>query len=418
MSRLVSPLDHALEAVIRPPGSKSFTNRALIVAALAHGGASRLFDPLEADDTEAMRSCLRDLGVLIDDGDDPWLVLGTGGSLAAPQQPLNARASGTTARFVTAVAPLAAGPVTIDGTHRMRERPIGHLVDALVSMGADVESTGGYPPVTVRPSPLSGGEVTIDGRASSQFVSALLMLAPMVGQEVTVRLAEGDLVSRPYVISTLEVMEAFGAEVEDRGDRFVVAPTAYRKAHYHIEADASAAAYPLVAAAITGGLVAIEGIPPTSTQADLALLGVLEQMGCTVERQPSRIVLRGPEQLRAVDVDMNEAPDAVLALAVACLFAYGPSIIRNIGNLRLKETDRLAALENELKRVGAHVFVEGDAVLIRPDELHGAKIETYDDHRMAMSFALVGLKIPGIEILDPGCVAKTWPRYFDVLDAM
>lgn len=418
MSRPVSPLDHPLEAVVRPPGSKSFTNRALIVSALASGGASRLADPLEADDTQAMRSCLRSLGVSIDDSDDPWLVLGTGGELTAPPRPLDARASGTTARFVTAITTLADGDVIIDGTHRMRERPIGDLVDALRSLGANIESHDGYPPVTVHPSKLTGGDVTIDGRRSSQFVSALLMLAPMVGEEVTIHLAEGDLVSRPYVVSTLEVMEAFGAEVDDRGDHYVVSPTSYRKTHYQIEADASAAAYPLVAAAITGGLVAIEGIPSTSTQADLALIGVLEQMGCHAERRSHRVVLRAPDRLRPVDVDMNKAPDAVLALSVACLFADGPSRIRNVGNLRLKETDRLAALENELRRVGAHAEIEGDDLIVAPGELHGARIETYDDHRMAMSFALVGLKIPGIEILDPDCVAKTWPRYFDVLDHM
>jgi 3-phosphoshikimate 1-carboxyvinyltransferase len=418
MTRAVIPLDHPVEAAIRPPGSKSFTNRALIVAALADGGASRLTDPLEADDTEAMRACLRDLGIAIDDSDDPWLVLGSGGRLSAPSQTLDARASGTTARFVTAIAPLADGPVTIDGTHRMRERPIGHLVDALSSMGADIRSHDGFPPVEVKPSTLRGGNVVIDGRASSQFVSALLMVAPMVGEPVTVRLAEGDLVSRPYVVSTLEVMEAFGAEVEDRHDHFVVAPTRYRKTHFDIEADASAAAYPLVAAAITAGVVAVEGIPLTSTQADLALLGVLESMGCVIQRQAHRVILHAPNRLRAVDVDMNEAPDAVLALAVACLFTDAPSRIRNIGNLRLEETDRLAALETELRRVGAEARVEVDDLVIVPGRLHGATVETYDDHRMAMSFALVGLRVPGIEILDPGCVAKTWPRYFDMLDAM
>ncbi len=418
MNRLVTPIDHAVEAVVRPPGSKSFTNRALVVAALASGGASRLEDPLEADDTEAMRDCLRGLGVLIDDSDEPWLVLGTGGQLVGPESPLNARASGTTARFVTAIAPLANGPVTVDGTERMRQRPIGHLTEALRSMGADVESRDGYPPVTIRPSNLVGGEVVVDGTASSQFVSAVLMVAPMVGEEVVVRLAGGDLVSRPYVISTLEVMGAFGAEVEDRGDHFVVAPTGYRNAHYPIEADASAAAYPLVAAAITGGTVTIEGIPEGSTQADLALLGVLEQMGCLIERRERSITLSGPPALRAIDVDMNAAPDAVLALAVACLFADGTSRIRNVGNLRLKETDRLSALETELRRVGAGAEIVGDDLVVDPGPLHSAAIETYDDHRMAMSFALVGLRVRGIEIIDPACVAKTWPRFFQMLERL
>ncbi len=418
MNRLVTPIDHAVEAVVRPPGSKSFTNRALVVAALASGGASRLEDPLEADDTHAMRDCLRGLGVLIDDSDEPWLVLGTGGQLVGPEAPLNARASGTTARFVTAIAPLANGQVTVDGTQRMRQRPIGHLTEALQSMGADIESDDGYPPVTIRPSNLVGGEVIVDGTASSQFVSAVLMVAPMVGEEVIVRLAGGDLVSRPYVISTLEVMEAFGAEVEDRTDHFVVAPTGYRKAHYPIEADASAAAYPLVAAAITAGNVTIEGIPEGSTQADLALLDVLEHMGCRVERRERRIMLSGPAALRAIDVDMNSAPDAVLALAVACLFADGTSRISNVGNLRLKETDRLSALKTELRRIGAGAEIEGDDLIVVPGPLHAAAVETYDDHRMAMSFALVGLRVRGIEIIDPACVAKTWPRFFQMLERL
>jgi 3-phosphoshikimate 1-carboxyvinyltransferase len=419
MPRPVTPIDHPVQAVVRPPGSKSFTNRALIVASLASGGASRLSGPLEADDTAAMRECLRGLGVLIDDVDDPWLVLGTGGHLTAPGSPLDARASGTTARFVTAAAVLADGPVTIDGTSRMRQRPMAHLLDALTALGAKVTSNGGYPPVTVTPAPLHGGEVVIDGTASSQFVSALLMLAPMLDEPTTIRLAGGQVVSRPYLTSTLEVMEAFGAVVEDREDAFEVSPTGYRKAHYDIEADASAAAYPLVAAAITGGVVSIEGIPASSTQPDLALVGVLEEMGCTLERGVARIVLAAPGSgLRAVDVDMNLAPDAVLALSVACLFADGPSRIRNVGNLRIKETDRLAALETEIRRLGAGARVEGDDLLITPGPLHGAVVETYDDHRMAMSFALAGLRIPGVEIVDPGCVAKTWPGFFEVLEQL
>ncbi len=419
MTRRIIPIDHPVQAVVRPPGSKSFTNRALIVAALASGGASRLIDPLEADDTVAMRECLRGLGVLIDDVDDPWLVLGTGGRLTAPPAPLDARASGTTARFVTAAAVLADGPVTIDGTARMRQRPMAHLLDALTALGAKVTSNGGYPPVTITPAPLHGGEVAIDGSASSQFVSALLMLAPMLASPTTIRLAGGEVVSRPYLTSTLEVMEAFGAEVVDRGDTFDVAPTGYRKTHYDIEADASAAAYPLVAAAITGGVVSIEGIPDSSTQADLALVGVLESMGCAVERGTTRIVLSAVgRSLRGVDVDMNLAPDAVLALSVACLFADGPSRIRNVGNLRIKETDRLLALETEIRRMGSGARVEGDDLLITPGPLRGAAIETYDDHRMAMSFALAGLRIPGVEIIDPGCVAKTWPSFFDVLEQM
>lgn len=414
----VRPLDHPVEAVVRPPGSKSFTNRALVVAALARGGVSRLHGPLESDDTIAMREGLRALGVLIDDVDDPWLVLGTGGRLEAPTGPVDAAASGTTARFLTAVSVLAPGPVVIDGTARMRQRPIEDLASALRQLGAAVETTGGAPPVRVVPALLHGGTVEVVGTTSSQFLSAVLLVSPLIGEKVTVTVS-GELVSRPYVRSTLEVMAAFGADVEETLRGLVVAPTGYRNTHYHIEADASAAAYPLVAAAITGGVVGIEGVPIASTQADLGLVGVLERMGCAISRSGDRIILAGPRSLlRAVDVDMSDAPDAILALAVACLFADGPSRIRRAGTLRLKETDRLVALETELRRLGAGAEVDGDDLLITPGNLRPGRVRTYDDHRMAMAFALVGLRQPGIEISDPGCVAKTWPGFFDMLAAL
>ncbi len=416
--RPIVELTGPVEAVVRPPGSKSITNRALVLAALARPGASRLHDALDADDTVVMRDGLRSLGALVDDVDDPWLVLGTGGELHAPGSPIDAGASGTTARFLTAVAGLADGPVTIDGTARMRMRPIGELADALAALGAGVQTVDGCPPVTIDGSGLHAGAVTIDGRRSSQFVSALLMLAPMLDGVTEVELLGGELVSRPYVDGTLQIMRVFGADVADLHDRYVVQPGGYVKAHLHIEADASAAAYPLVAAAITGGVVIVSGIPSTSIQPDLRLLEVLEAMGCVVTRDTDAIRLIGPDRLAPIDVDMNAAPDAVLALAVACLFASGPSRIRNVGNLRLKETDRLAALETELNRVGAEADADGDDLVIRPGRLRPARIETYDDHRMAMSFALVGLRQSGIEIADPGCVAKTWPAYFDMLDAL
>jgi 3-phosphoshikimate 1-carboxyvinyltransferase len=416
-AKTIKPLDHPVQARVRPPGSKSFTNRALLVAALADQGASRLYGALEADDTEAMRDGLRALGTLIDDNDDPWLVLGTGGKLRSAT--VDARGSGTTARFLTAAAVLADGSVTVDGNARMRRRPIGHLTAALEGLGADVTTSGGFPPVTVSPRRLRGGEVTIDASVSSQFVSALLMIAPMIGEALLIRLAGGVTVSRPYLTSTLETMSEFGAVVEDRGDSFFVSPTGYRKAHYEVEADASAATYPFVAAAVCGGAVTVDGIPSTSTQADLKILGALEAMGAAVERSGDRIVLTAPGGgLEAVDVDMNDAPDAVLALSVACLFASGPSRIRNVGNLRVKETDRLAALETEINRLGAFAAVEGDDLIITPASIRPTAIETYDDHRMAMAFAIVGLRVPGIDILDPGCVAKTWPTYFETLERL
>jgi 3-phosphoshikimate 1-carboxyvinyltransferase len=265
---------------------------------------------------------------------------------------------------------------------------------------------------------LKGGRVEVDPSRSSQFVSALLLVAPMAATEMQVVMTAPP-VSRNYLTSTIEVMRAFGAEVEDAGDTFRVPATGYRSAHFEVEADASAAAYPLVAAAITGGVVAIDGIPETSTQPDPALLPVLRAMGCTVTRHPHRIVLSGPEEgLKAIDLDMNDAPDAAVAAAVACLFANGESRIRNIGNLRLKESDRLAALEAELTRVGGKARVDGDDLVIQPGPLVPTLVNTYRDHRIAMAFALVGLRQSGIVIDGPGCVSKTWPSYFDVLASL
>ena len=408
-----------VRAVVHPPGSKSITNRALVVAALAGGGASRLEGPLEADDTEVMRTGLRNLGVLIDDADDPWLVLGTGGELSTPEGVLDVGASGTTARFLTAVAALSPGEVTIDGTERMRERPIGDLAAALGEAGVEVRTRGGFMPLTVGGGGIPGGEIAVDVSSSSQYLSALLMVAPMARGEMVIH-PRGRMVSGPYVQTTLEVMEAFGGAVEEDGGVFRVRPGGYRSSTFEVEADASAAVYPMAAAAITGGVVGIEGLPPGSTQADVGMLEVLVEMGCSVRRQGATLVVEGPPAgaLRGVDRDMGRMPDAALGLSVMCLFAGGPSRLRGLGTLRLKETDRLAALATEISRAGAEAVVEGEDLVIRPGSLRPARFRTYDDHRMAMSFALVGLRQEGVEISDPGCVTKTWPGFFTMLERL
>jgi 3-phosphoshikimate 1-carboxyvinyltransferase len=369
-----------------------------------------------ADDTAAMLDGLRGFGISVDDNDDPWLVLGSGGDLTAPAEPVDAGMSGTTARFLIAVASLVrVGSVTITGRGRMLIRPQEELIAALTAAGVRVTADRGHLPITVSGSGgLKGGSMSIDPSRSSQFVTALLLVAPLAERTVELVLT-GPAVSRPYLTSTMEVMAAFGAEVEDRGERFIVRPTGYRATHYFIEADASAAAYPLVAAAITAGSVGVEGIPASSTQPDLALVEVLESMGCSVRRMTHRLDLVGPPTLRPIDVDMNNAPDAVLALAVACVFAEGKSRIRNVGNLRLKESDRLFGLKTEIRRLGGFAEVEGDDLVIGPGDLRGAVVQTYDDHRMAMSLALIGLKVPGVVIEQPEVVNKTWPGYFKML---
>jgi 3-phosphoshikimate 1-carboxyvinyltransferase len=423
MRALEDPLPVAprgpLDARVRVPGSKSLTNRALLVAALADG-PSRLRGGLHSDDTEAMRDGLGRLGCAIDTGGPVWEVKGGGGRLRAPDVPLDVRNSGTTARFLTAAATLAEGPVVIDGNARMRERPIADLVGALRGLGARCEILGadGCPPLRIEGGGLPGGSTEIDARhSSSQFVSAILLAAPYATRDVELRLVGGQVISRPYVDLTLQVMRAFGAEAAWRGSGAlgVSAGKRYRGRDYAIEADASAAAYPFCAAAIAGGRVRVEGIARDSLQPDFQLLDVLARMGCRVRRGDDWAEVEGPERLSGIDVDMNDLPDAALALAVVTLFAEGPSRIRNVPNLRIKETDRLAALETELRRLGADARAGADELRVTPGPLRGATIQTYDDHRIAMAFALAGLRVPGVAIQDPGCVAKTWPEFFSML---
>ena len=420
-SLAISPRN-PLDATLRVPGSKSLTNRALPIAALADG-ESRIEGALASDDTRVMRNALVALGARIECDGDVFTVSGTGGRLVAPDAPLAVESSGTSARFLTATATLAPGPVTLDGSPRMRERPIEDLVRALAELGAEVEIRGadGGLPVRVRGGGLPGGEATIDARLSSQFVSAVLLAAPYARKDVTLAFLHGELVSRPYVELTIGAMRAFGAEVAwaGAGALRVAAGHPYRARSYVVEPDASAAAYPFCAAAIAGGKVRVEGIPAESAQADFALLDALAQMGCQVVRGPGYAEVRGPaDRLRGIEIDMNAMPDAVLALAVVALFAEGPTRIHNVANLRLKETDRLAALESELRRLGAGARAGADSLIVEPGTLHGAEIATYGDHRMAMAFALAGLRVPGVLILEPGCVSKTWPDYFDMLEGL
>jgi 3-phosphoshikimate 1-carboxyvinyltransferase len=410
-----------LEARIRVPGSRSITNRALVASALA-SGESRLEGAARSDDTDVMRKGLCALGVRIAVESDAWTVVGVGGRFAAPRDTLDAGASGTTARFLTAAATLAAGPVVIDGIPRMRERPIQELVDALRALGAacEAQSPGGCPPVRVAGGGLPGGPASIDASRSSQYVSGVLLAAPYADRDVELSFVGGVLVSRPFVDLTLEVMRAFDAQASWHGEGLRVrAGCPYRPRVYPIEPDAQSAVYGFAAAAIAGGRVRVDGIPADSRQTDLLFLEALAAMGCRVERKPDAVEIRGPEHnLRGVEIDMNAMPDAALALAVVALFAEGPTTIRNIANLRIKETDRLAALETQLRKLGGVATAGPDWLRIEPAPLHGATIDTYDDHRIAMAFALAGLRVPGVAIRDPGCVSKTWPNYFDALERL
>ncbi len=406
---------------IRPPGSKSITNRALVCAALADG-ESQLTEALDSEDTQVMIDSLGRLGLTIDH--DPARqtvrVAGCGGRIPAPGAELHVANSGTSMRFLSALAALGRGTFRIDGIARMRQRPIQDLLDALRQLGVDAvsESPGGCPPVLIRASGLPGGRATVAATISSQFLSGLLMAAPCAERGVEL-MVDGQLVSKPYVEMTLAVMRAFGAAVDHQGlERFVLPPKqTYRARDYAVEPDASAASYFFAAAAVTGGRVTVQGLGRGSLQGDVGFCECLERMGCRVDYGDDSItVSRVPEKpLRGIEVDMNAISDTVQTLGAVALLADGPTTVTGVAHIRHKETDRIAALAAELRKLGAKVDEREDGLRIIPGPLRGAEIDTYNDHRMAMSLAIAGLGVPGVVIRDPGCTAKTYPRFFDDL---
>ncbi len=412
-----------IDAVIQPPGSKSLTNRYLLCAALADG-KSRLRGASLSDDAVRMIEGLRQLGISVELREDADVIEihGCRGQIPATGAELDAGNAGTAMRFLTALACLGRGRYRLDGSPRMRARPIAPLVGALQQLGGALgyEGAEDYPPLTMAARGLAGGEVVFDSPPSSQFVSALLMVAPYAARDVLIRI-EGDVISRPYIDMTVKVMRSLGVEVleSDAGDRFVIPSTQrYAAKEIRIEPDASAATYFWAAAAVTGGRVRVTGLTRQSLQGDVAFVDVLARMGCEVEEGDDYLGLQGPPpgKLRGVDVDLNSMPDAAQTLAVVALFADGPTHIRRIANLRIKETDRLAALEAELMRLGARVqMTDQDLTITPPKKITPAVIETYDDHRMVMSFALAGLAAEGIVIKNVDCVSKSFPDFFETL---
>lgn len=404
---------------IRPPGSKSITNRALVCAALAEG-TSTLRGALDSEDTRVMIKGLRQLGVDADTAEEgsPVRVAGCGGRIPARSADLFVGNSGTTIRFLTALATLGQGEFRLDGVERMRRRPIADLLEALRQLRADAysEHDNDCPPVVVHGHGLPGGTALVRGDISSQFLSGLLMAAPGAQSEVNIKV-DGDLVSQPYVLMTLAVMRSFGVVVAaaDELRRFqIVAPKAYRACDYEIEPDASAASYFWAAAAITGGRVTVEGLSRGALQGDVAFCDCLAQMGCEVTYEENAISVAGGA-LQGVDVNMNAISDTVQTLAAVALFAKGSTTISGVGHIRHKETDRIGDLARELRKLGADVDELPDGLRITPGELRPAVVTTYDDHRMAMSLALVGLRQAGVVIDNPQCTAKTYPKFFDDL---
>jgi 3-phosphoshikimate 1-carboxyvinyltransferase len=415
------PFVGTLDAVVRPPGSKSVTNRSLLAAALA-AGRSELTGVLFADDTEAMLDCVRALGatVSVDREACTATIDGVGGSLDQPGGRFNARQSGTTARFIAASLALSAGPNILDADDAMRRRPMAPVFDALAALGASVEQLGepGYLPVSITgPSevPASMPIVSLPGAASSQFASGLLLAAACMPAGLRIEIT-GEVVSRPYLDITVAVMRSFGANVTTPDDRtFVVEAGGYIGGRHEIEPDASAASYFFAAAAICGGTVQVEGLGTDSMQGDIAFVDILERMGATVTREPDATSVTGGP-LHGVEADFSQISDTAQTIAAVAAFANGPTVITGIGFIRRKETDRITGVVNELHRLGITATEDSDGFTIVPGPIRPATITTYDDHRMAMSFALIGLRVAGVSIADPGCVAKTFPTYFEELE--
>jgi len=403
---------------VRLPGSKSISNRVLLLAALAQG-VTEVRDLLHSDDTERMLDALRTLGVAVESlGDNAYRVAGCGGNFPVKQAKLFLGNAGTAFRPLTAALALSGGSYELSGVPRMHERPIGDLVDALRQLGADIRYLGneGFPPLQISPAKLFGDTVQVRGDVSSQFLTGLLMALPLLGRQINIEVV-GELISKPYIKITYEMMRRFGGEVlGDDWQHPVVLPDSYRSpGTIYVEGDASSASYFLAAGAIGGGPVRVEGVGKDSVQGDVRFAEALEKMGATVTMGDNWIEARAPanKKLKAIDLDCNHIPDAAMTLAVAALFADGTTTLRNIASWRVKETDRIAAMATELRKVGATVEEGADYIRITPPaQIKHAAIDTYDDHRMAMCFSLAAFCRAGMRINDPKCVAKTFPDYF------
>ncbi len=416
----IQPVTGPIVGSICPPGSKSITNRAFVIAALANG-ETRLKGVLDSEDTRVMIESLRRLGFKVeaDSAACTATVVGQSGQLPIDTADLFLENSGTSIRFLTALCALGTGPYTLDGIARMRERPIGDLATALNQLGANIECTAnaGFPPVTVSGGSV-GGSTQVAGNMSSQFLSALLMMAPACESDVTIQV-EGELVSKPYVRMTLSMMRAFGVSVTADGTAaFTTKPQTYGAREYLIEPDASAASYFFAAAAITGGKVTVKGLTRQAMQGDVLFVDALASMGCTVEETADSITVTGPDKLTGIELDMNAISDTAQTLAAVAVFANGPTTIRNVEHMRHKETDRVDAVATELNRLGIRTEVFADGLQIVPGPVTPAIVQTYNDHRMAMSFSLIGLRNPGIRIANPKCTGKTYPNYFQDLSSL
>ena len=438
----ITPINHPLRATVRVPGSKSLTNRALLIASLADE-ATRLTNALFSDDSRYFAKALQALGfdIQLNEASAEMTVTGLGGEIPAREAELFIGNAGTAARFLTAFLTLGKGEYILDGDARMRERPIDDLVQSLTQLGANIQSrrdttvdwsliTDHFhlcPPIKIIASGLKGGKTRIAGDISSQFLSALLMVAPYAKSPIEIEVTT-DLNSKPYVDMTIAIMQDFGVQVIRSGyESFCIPLVNYRlpitnlqsSGAYAIESDASTASYFFAAPAICGGTVRVENISRHSTQGDLAFLDVLKQVGCTIEEGKDSIQVTGAGSLNGIDINMSDIPDTAQTLAVIAPFAVSPTHIRGIASARVKESDRIHATCAELARLGVQVEEHEDGMTIYPcKNCTPAMIHTYNDHRMAMAFALIGLRVPGITIENPSCVSKTFPNFFKVLGGL
>lgn len=407
------------EVTVRVPGSKSYTHRTLIAAALSNG-VCRIHNPLRSQDTLLTMAALKQMGVQTDDQHDPMVLHGCGGDFRPVAQPIHFHNSGTSMRLFSALVVLGKGTYTLTGISRMRERPMQSILDSLNLLGisAHSQSGNGCPPVVIEGGTCRGGRTSVDCGISSQYLSALLLIAPRLEKGLSIEVINGP-VSKPYIDITLDIMNSFGVTFQQDGYAHFHVPggQTYQAGDHVVETDGSNAGYFWAAAAITGSRVKVKGITATSRQGDVALVKILEQMGCRVDYETDGIGVMGGD-LKAVTVDMGHMPDVAPTLAVVAAFAKGTTVIQNVAHLKAKECDRSAAVTQELTKMGIAAEASHDSIQIVGGHPRGAEIETYEDHRIAMSFALAGLKVPGVQIKDPGCVAKSFPNYWDVFDGL
>ncbi len=420
----ISPV-HTLDAVVHVPGSKSLTQRALIAAALAVG-ESILIGPLASEDTRYTMTALRQMGIAIDDSDPTaWVIQGSNGRIRLPDEDIFLGNNGTATRFLTSVAALGRGQCRISGDERMAERPVAPLMEALKGWNVQIESEAGNgcPPLRLEADGLSGGETVLPEGKSSQYLSSLLLVAPYAARPAELRV-RGEIFSRPYVEMTLDIMADFGirAEAAPSFTYFRIPQGGYQGTRYAVEGDASGASYFWAAAAVTGGRVTVANVPVPSLQGDTGLVPLLARMGCDISNEQGGITVQGPERLQGINADMGDMPDVAPTLAVMAAFAQGTTVISNIAHLRIKECDRLAVMVSELRKMGAEVEEEEDRMIIHGQagggNLHGAEIATFEDHRIAMCFAVAGLKVPGVHIHGEDCVAKSFPDFWQRFQGM